>query len=120
MHELSIVFYVIDECKKVAAENNVKKINSVTVAIGEVSTVIPDYFADVWKWAVKKHEIMEDAGLLVEKIDAITHCEDCFQDYPTIPYGKTCPYCGSGNTYLLQGNEFMIKEIEVLDDEETE
>ena len=25
---------------------------------------------------------------------------------------KTCPYCGSGETYLLYGNECVIKEIE--------
>ena len=31
---------------------------------------------------------------------------------PTIPQGKTCPYCGSGNTFLVTGNEYNIKEIE--------
>ena len=25
---------------------------------------------------------------------------------------KTCPYCGSGNTWLITGNECIIKEIE--------
>ncbi len=29
--------------------------------------------------------------------------------------GEICPYCGSENTYLLRGNEFLIKEIEVSD-----
>lgn len=31
----------------------------------------------------------------------------------TVAHGKTCPYCGGGNTFLIQGNEFNIKEIEV-------
>ena len=26
---------------------------------------------------------------------------------------KNLPYCGGGNTFLIQGNEFNIKEIEV-------
>lgn len=30
-----------------------------------------------------------------------------------VGHGKTCPYCGGGNTFLIQGNEFNIKEIEV-------
>ena len=29
-------------------------------------------------------------------------------------HGKICPYCGSGRTYLVQGNEHQIKEIEVV------
>jgi hydrogenase nickel incorporation protein HypA/HybF len=30
-----------------------------------------------------------------------------------VQYGRTCPHCGSGNTWLQQGNEMNIKEIEV-------
>ena len=32
-------------------------------------------------------------------------------EYETVTYGKICPNCGSEHTYLLKGNEFMIKEI---------
>lgn len=32
--------------------------------------------------------------------------------YPTVKYGKTCPYCGSGETWLQQGREMNIKQIE--------
>ena len=55
---------------------------------------------------------MKEAKLIVEKIPAITFCEDCKKTYATIEYGKICPHCGSELTYLLQGNEFNIKEIE--------
>ena len=40
-------------------------------------------------------------------------CEDCKKEYPTVEYGKTCPYCGSEHTYLIRGNEVLIKEIAV-------
>ena len=56
---------------------------------------------------------MEEAELLIESIDAVSFCEDCGQEYPTVQYAKTCPHCGSGQTYLLKGNEFLIKEIGV-------
>jgi hydrogenase nickel incorporation protein HypA/HybF len=29
-------------------------------------------------------------------------------------YKKICPYCGSGNTFLVTGNEYNIKEIEAM------
>ena len=30
----------------------------------------------------------------------------------TVRYGRICPYCGSGNTFLVTGNEYNSKEIE--------
>lgn len=116
MHELGVVFHCIKEVNKIAAENGVSRVNSVTVEIGEVSTVLPDLFEDCWNWAVKKETVLKDAKVIIETIPAVTHCENCLKDYPTVQYGKTCPYCGSGETYLLTGNELSIKQIEVFDE----
>lgn len=113
MHELGVVFHVIKKVEEVAKENDLTEIKSVTLEIGEVSTVIEDYLRKCWKWSIeKKSELLKETELIVEKIPAITYCEDCENTYSTIEYGKTCPYCGSGETYLVQGNEFSIKEIE--------
>ncbi len=114
MHELGVVFHVIDEIEDLAQKNNVEHVNKVTLQIGTVSGIIPDYLVDCWNWAVTKHDIMTKCELIIEKIEAVTHCEACGRDYNTIVYGKTCPHCGSTDTYLLQGNEFMIKEMEVV------
>ena len=114
MHELGVVFHVIKKCEEVAKENDVKKIQAVTIQLGEVSGVLHDYLQDAWKWAAaNKSEMMQGSELKIETIPAITFCEDCKQEYETVKHGKICPNCGSEHTYLLQGNEFLIKEIEV-------
>ncbi len=115
MHELGVVFHCIKEVNEIATENKVSRVNSVTIQLGEVSTVIPELFEDCWNWAVKKETVLKDAKIHIERINAITFCEDCRKEYPTVEYGRTCPFCGSERTYLVQGNEFMIKEIEVVD-----
>lgn len=112
MHELGVVFHILDDLREVAAENKVKKISKVTLQLGEVSTIIPSYLTSCFRWAADKEELFEGVLLEIEKIDAITHCDGCDIDYPTIKYGKKCPNCGSEETWLLQGTEFMIKEIE--------
>lgn len=116
MHELGVVFHCIKEINAIAAENGIDKISSVTIQIGEVSTVIPYYFEDCWRWAVKKETVLRDADLVVEKIDAVTHCNDCGKNYPTVEHGKKCQYCGGDATFLVTGNEIMIKEIQVPDE----
>lgn len=113
MHELGVVFHVIKMVEEVAAENDLTEISSVTLELGEVSAVIESYLQSCWKWSVeKKSDIMHGCKLIVEPIPAVTFCEDCEKTYRTVEHGKICPHCGSGHTYLLQGNEFNIKEIE--------
>ena len=114
MHELGVIFYVVRDVKKVAEENNVKKVSAVTLEIGEVTGIIHDYLIDCWNWARKKEPVTEEAELKIEQIDAVTFCEDCKQTYPTVKYAKVCPYCQSENTYLVTGNEYIIKEIEAM------
>ena len=111
MHELGVVFHIIDDVTDVGRENDLTSVTSVTLQLGTVSSVIPEYLTDCWKWAIKKTELLKEAELIIEPIPAITYCEDCKETYDTIEHGKTCPHCGSTNTYLLQGNEFLIKEI---------
>ena len=114
MHELGIVFNIIDTIEQIAKEQSLTQVASVTVQVGEVSTVIPQYLEDCWKWAVKKTDIMKECKLIHEPIEAITFCEDCAQTYRTVDFGKTCPHCGSEHTYLVVGNEVQIKEIEAV------
>ena len=115
MHELGVVFKIIDDLKEVAVENDIDKISKVTISLGEVSTVIPAYLHDCWKWARKRTPLLEETELVIERIPAITYCDDCKQTYETVKYAKVCPHCKSENTWLIQGNEFLIKEIEVPD-----
>lgn len=117
MHELGIVFHIANSVEEVALANNVKHIASVTVEVGEVSTVIPEYLMDCWKWNCKRNPMFTDCQLIFEKIKAVTFCEDCQSQYPTVEYGKICPNCNSENTYLITGNEVNIKEISVDDEE---
>ena len=116
MHELGVTFYVIRDVKKAALENSVSKIDFVTLEIGEVSGVIHEQLIDCWNWAKKRETVTETADLKIETLPAVTFCEDCKKEYPTVKYGKTCPYCKGGNTYLVRGDEFIIKEIGVYDE----
>ena len=112
MHELGIVFYIIKDVKEVAEKNLVEHVSKVVMEIGEVSTIVPYYLTDCWNWAVKKEPLLDGCELEIHKIPAVTHCEDCGQDYETVKYGKKCPHCGSLHTFLLRGNEVEIKEIQ--------
>ena len=113
MHELGIVFYIIRDVKQVAEEHHVQHVSAVVMDIGEVSTIVPEYLTDCWRWAADKEDLLKGCELKINTLPAVTWCDDCKKEYPTVQYGKTCPFCHSRKTWLLRGNEVEIKEIEV-------
>lgn len=115
MHELSIVFHIAQSVEDIAIKNNVKHVREVVLEVGEVSMIVSPYLLDCWKWKSSKSEILNGCELKLENIPAVTHCDGCGKDYPTVKYGKTCPHCGSKETYLVRGSEIEIKEITVDD-----
>lgn len=112
MHELGIVFHVIKTVERVGAENDLTRVAGVTLELGEVCGAIPKELVSCWDWAVQKSDLMRGASLHIETQTAVTHCDGCGEDYPTVPHGRTCPLCGSGETWLKAGSEISIREIE--------
>ena len=112
MHEMGIVLHLARTLDETAEEQHLSRIGSVTLLVGEVSGIILDYFTDCWDYFKGRHPVLKDSVLKIEQIPAVTWCDACKSTYETVKYGKTCPYCGSGETWLLKGNECIIKEIE--------
>lgn len=112
VHELGIVFSIMDTVEEVARDNQVTCVSSVTLEVGEVASVVEYYLKDCWRWAVQRSEVLADSELVIKPLPAVTYCEACDSTYPTVEHGRTCPHCGSGRTYLLTGNELNILEIE--------
>lgn len=112
MHELGVVVHIIKTIEDVAKEEKLTKVSKVVLEVGEVSTVLPDLLHSCWDWSCKRSALMNGCQLERLTIPAVTYCEDCGKTYETVKHAKICPYCKSENTYLLEGNEVRIKEIE--------
>ncbi|MBR0162157.1 MAG: hydrogenase maturation nickel metallochaperone HypA [Oscillospiraceae bacterium] len=112
MHELGTIYYVIDTVEQLMVENQLTKVASITLEVGEVSGIVPSFLMDFWEYAKMKTEHFQETELKIEELKAVTYCQNCAKTYPTMEYKKICPYCGSDNTFLVTGNEYNIKEIE--------
>ncbi|MBR6088842.1 MAG: hydrogenase maturation nickel metallochaperone HypA, partial [Anaerolineaceae bacterium] len=71
MHELGIVTHVIKTLTDVAAENELTRIGSVTMEVGEVSGVINDLIVDCWNYMChKKGPLFDGCELKLEILPA--------------------------------------------------
>ena len=117
MHELGVVFHIADTLARIAEENQVTRIRRVTLELGEVSTVVPEYLIDVWNWNCKRTPLLTGCELVIERIPAVTHCGACGRDYPTVPQGKICPHCGSDAIRFTGGHGLVMTDLEVEPEE---
>ena len=113
MHEMGIILHLAKSLEETAREQDISKILRVTLQVGEVSGIMTDYFTDCWNYFRLRRPVLEPAELTLETIPAVTFCSACERTYPTVQYGRECPYCHSVASWRLRGNECVIKEIEV-------
>ncbi len=103
MHEMGIVTHLARTLDDLAEEQHITRFGSVTLQVGEVSGIMTDYFVDCWDYFKKRHPKLVDCELRLETMEAVTYCGNCGKTYPTVQYGKECPYCHSGETWLAKG-----------------
>ncbi len=118
MHEMGIVLHLAKTLDETAAEHRISSIGKVVLQVGEVSGIVTDLFTDAWDYFKLRHPILKDSTLVLETLPAVTWCDNCKTKYETVKYGRQCPRCQSWETWLLQGNECVIKQIEA--EQETE
>lgn len=110
MHELGVLIEIVKQVEQIAAENEVNKIESLVLQIGELSSMVPHYMKKLYPAAIEG-TVLEDSTLEIEVIPANGLCKDCNKVFNLIKEKGTCPFCYSKNFEMLSGKEFMIKEI---------
>jgi len=114
VHELSIIVEIINTIEnELGSSKEDGSVVSLTLQIGEMSSIIPGYIREYYPEAVKD-TILEGAELLIEVIPATAQCKACDTQFGYTGSEGTCPECGGRKLKLLRGREFFIKEI-VLD-----
>ena len=109
---MGIVLHLAKTLEAEAKERNIIKIGRVTLQVGEVSGIMTDLFSDCWNYFKVKSEVLKESTLVIEQIPAVTFCSSCKKKYETVKYGRECPYCGSYETWLVKGDDCIIKDIE--------
>ncbi|WP_334297401.1 hydrogenase maturation nickel metallochaperone HypA [Anaeromicropila herbilytica] len=110
LHELGVVIEVVKTVEKVAVEQQLTKIDTVILQIGELSSMIPRYVEQCYPAAVDG-TILEGTNLKIEVLPGNALCKECNKVFNLIQNNSKCPHCGSNDFEIISGREFFIKEI---------
>lgn len=110
MHELGLLAEIVGKIEEVAKENNVTEIETLVLDVGEYSGVVPDYVEDCYP-AVIEGTLLEHTKLKMNVIKGVALCHDCNKTFAIAGNEQHCPYCNSQKCEVVEGGEFVIKEI---------
>ena len=111
MHELSIASNLIDIVSDAIEGQDVSRVTSLRIVIGEMSNVVPDCLSFAFE-VVSKGTVAEDARLDFERKPLIARCQDCGKEFPVQGYLFLCPECQSQRIEVISGKEFFLESIE--------
>lgn len=120
MHEFSTMQNIAEVILQESRKHNAKKILRVTLKIGELTFLGPDQLRFAFN-VLAKGTIMEDAQLIIEKIQPQVKCacgylgateyDETRDLHFSVPLLK-CPRCGS-SVDIVKGRECLVSDIQM-------
>lgn len=110
MHELGILYHVVEQVSRIAEQNSLTHIDTLVLQVGELSGVIPRYLEACYP-AAADGTMLQNTKLKIETLPANGRCRACGKVFGITANEKTCPQCGSRDYDVLGGRDFFIKEI---------
>lgn len=115
MHELGVMYKVLDEVSEIANENHINHVTGIVLEVGELSSVIPFFLTEYFPVIIENKPLFEGCELIVEPVEGIGECTECGTQYNVVQCDGYCPKCHAGSKKILSGRDFIIKEIQIPD-----
>jgi hydrogenase nickel incorporation protein HypA/HybF len=117
MHELPVIESILNIVMKHAELNQVQKIVSITLEVGELSDLEAEWMQHYFNF-LSNDTLAEGAELRVTYKPIVLQCSQCHHSLAVKKEqmgAVACPSCGCEDKFdLVSGQEYFIKEMEVL------
>lgn len=115
MHELTLLFGVAEQVDRVVKENNIDHVDAVVLEVGEATAIIPEFLKDGYEVISDEFDFLRGSELIINVVKAIGRCADCGCIFPIVENKGICPECGSFDKDVIEGRDFTIKEVRIME-----
>ncbi|MCD8010091.1 MAG: hydrogenase maturation nickel metallochaperone HypA [Lachnospiraceae bacterium] len=113
MHEMGVMLNIVDEVDEIARQNQVKRVCRLTLEIGDITGVLPEYMEACWPAIQEQYELFADAELKMIPVKAYGTCQSCGKNFDLVEHDGTCPFCRASRYRVISGDELIIRDIAV-------
>jgi hydrogenase nickel incorporation protein HypA/HybF len=118
MHELSIVMGLCDQLQHLVRQQGAHRVHSLLIEVGALSNVVPDLLEQAFEALRSEVQIVERAELEIRALPLRIRCLDCGEETEPEQFRFVCPECRSFSVETLQGEELLLRRVELEIDEE--
>lgn len=120
MHEMSLIYEIINIVSEDASLRGFHKINKIDVMVGDLSNVLPDALELAFMHFQKEGISMIDdhTELHIKREAAKAKCETCELEFEPDYRIAFCPKCELPNCLLISGEAFRIESYEGSEEHE--
>ena len=116
MHEISVLKQAVDLAEQTAMDNGVTRIAYITLEVGELTGYLPVFFHKYFPVVTENKPIFEGTELHIISDAGEALCKDCEAMYNVMRCEGVCPICGSRRKEILGGQDFLLKEIGIAEE----
>ena len=110
MHEMSIAVEIVEQCLRIAAENNVTRVDEVDLEIGVLRRVVPEAMELAFQ-AASEGTVLAGAKLQIHEERLVAVCRACDCMFCPSIDDFTCSKCGAAEPRIVAGNDIIIKSL---------
>lgn len=115
MHEVTLLYGMAKQIEEVVKENGIEHIDAVVLDVGEASGAIPLFLYESYEMVQEMFPFLAGSKLVVNTVTAVGQCSECGKVYPIVKNKGVCPVCGSKDKDVLEGTDFVIKELRIIE-----
>lgn len=113
MHELSVAMALLDEIEAVAEARAATRVHAATIQVGPLSGVEPALLMRAFEVARLTRARTKHTVLAIQEAQVRVACTDCGCESASSVNNLACPACGARRTRLLQGDELLLRQVEL-------
>lgn len=111
MHELSIVYNILEIVKDHAKHNSFSHVNKIIMTIGEFCSLEENSLIFAFD-TLSKDTLCNEATLVIQKTEAKAYCNHCKIEFKVTFINKLCPICKEYSHQITTGYEILVSSIE--------
>lgn len=113
MHELSIMQSLVEQLDAIAHQHHADRIARFTIEVGELSNIVPEILVNAFALIKAETPLLAHTLMEVRQIPIILSCNACGRKFSPEMLKFRCDECGSVDVQMLQGEELLLRDVEL-------
>ncbi|QIC49923.1 hydrogenase maturation nickel metallochaperone HypA [Lysinibacillus sphaericus] len=117
MHEMSLMYEIIQLVSEDAKLRGFQKVKQIQVIVGDLSNVLPDALELAFLFLCKERAglLNEESQLTIIREKAISQCQNCLFKFEPDSRIALCPKCNLLDGLIISGEKFQVEFYEGSD-----